>query len=70
MRNTFLHGGLVKGSVEKQSSDLFYLSLMLHKLACIIILKKAGFVGYILNNPILFNCKKAVDAGEKVLIMI
>ena len=70
MRNTLLHGGLVKGSVEKQSSDLFYLSLMLHKLACIIILKKAGFVGYILNNPILFNCKKAVDAGEKVLIMI
>ena len=70
MRNTLLHGGLVKGSVEKQSSDLFYLSLMLHKFACIIILKKAGFVGYILNNPILFNCKKAVDAGEKVLIMI
>lgn len=70
MRNTFLHGGLVKGSVETQTSELFYLSLMLHKLACIIILKKAGFKGYILNNPILFNCKKAVDAGEKVLIMI
>ena len=70
MRNTFLHGGLVKGSVEKQSSELFYLSLMLHKLACIIILKKAGFKGYLLNNPILFNCKKAVDAGEKVLIKI
>ena len=69
-RNTFLHGGLVKGSADTQTSEIFYLSLMLHKLACVIILKKAGFEGYILNNPILFNCKKAVDAGEKVLIMI
>ena len=70
MRNTFLHGGLVKGSVEKQTNDIFYLSLMLHKLACIIILKRAGFSGYILNNPVLFNCEKAVKAGEKALILI
>ena len=70
MRNTFLHGGLVKGTVEKQSNELFYLSLMLHKLACIIILKRAGFSGYILNNPVLFNCTKAVDASERVLIKI
>lgn len=70
MRNTFLHGGLVKGSVEKQTNELFYLSLMLHKLACIIILKRAGFTGYILNNPVLFNCEKAVKAGEKALILI
>ena len=70
MRNTFLHGGLVKGSVEKQTSELFYLSLMLHKLACIIILKKAGFEGYILNNPVLFNCEKAVAAGESPLLLI
>ena len=70
MRNTFLHGGLVKGSVEKQTHEIFYLSLMLHKLACIIILKRAGFSGYILNNPVLFNCEKAVKSGEKVLIKI
>jgi hypothetical protein len=70
MRNIFLHGGLVKGTVEKQTDELFYLSLMLHKLACIILLKRAGFSGYILNNPVLFNCTKAVDAGEKVLINI
>lgn len=70
MRNTFLHGGLVKGSVEKQTSELFYLSLMLHKLACIIILKKAGFEGYILNNPVLFNCEKAVASGESPLLLI
>lgn len=70
MRNTFLHGGLVKGSVEKQTNEIFYLSLMLHKLACIIILKRAGFSGYILNNPVLFNCEKAVKASEKVLIYI
>ncbi len=70
MRNTFLHGGLVKGSVEKQTNEIFYLSLMLHKLACIIILKRAGFSGYILNNPVLFNCEKAVKSGEKVLIKI
>ncbi len=70
MRDTFLHGGLVKGSLEKQTEELFYLSLMLHKLACIIILKKAGFKGYILNNPLLFNCEKAVAAGEKPLILI
>lgn len=70
MRNTFLHGGLVKGSLEKQTNDIFYLSLMLHKLSCIIILKWAGFSGYILNNPVLFNCEKAVKAGEKALIKI
>lgn len=70
MRNIFLHGGLVKGSVEEQTNEVFYLSLMLHKLACIIILKRAGFSGYILNNPVLFNCSEAVAAGEKVLIMI
>lgn len=70
MRNTFLHGGLVKGTIEKQSNELFYLSLMLHKLACIIILKRAGYEGYILNNPVLFNCEKAVEVGEKVLIQI
>lgn len=70
MRDTFLHGGLVKGSLEKQTNELFYLSLMLHKLACIIILKKANFKGYILNNPLLFNCEKAVAADEKPLILI
>ncbi len=70
MRDTFLHGGLVKGSMEIQTCELFYLSLMLHKLACIIILKRAGFNGYILNNPVLFNCEKAITAGEKPLILI
>lgn len=70
MRNTFLHGGLVKGSIEKQTDELFYLSLMLHKLSCIIILKRAGFEGYILNNPVLFNCKKAVESGEPPLLKI
>ena len=70
MRNKFLHGSLVKGSVEEQTNEIFYLSLMLHKLACIIILKRAGFSGYILNNPVLLNCEKAVKVGEKVLIKI
>lgn len=70
MRNTFLHGGIVKGCLEEQTGEIFYLSLMLHKLACIIILKRAGFSGYILNNPVLFNCAKAVDAGERVLLWI
>lgn len=69
-RNTFLHGSLVKGTVEKQTNEVFYLSLMLHKLACIIILKRAGFNGYILNNPVLYNCEKAIQAGEKALLMI
>lgn len=69
-RNTFLHGGLVKGTVEKQTNELFYLSLMLHKLACIIILKRAGFMGYILNNPMLYNCEKAIAESEKPLIKI
>ncbi len=70
MRNTFLHGGLTKGTVEKQTDEIFYLSLMMHKMACIIILKKAGFGGYVLNNPLLFGCKKAVEAGEPPLLKI
>lgn len=70
MRNVFLHGGLVKGSIEKQTDELFYLSLMLHKLSCIVILKRAGFEGYILNNPVLFNCRKAVESKERPLLKI
>ena len=70
MRNVFLQGGLVKGSIEKQTDELFYLSLMLHKLSCIIILKRAGFEGYILNNPVLFNCRKAVESKERPLLKI
>lgn len=70
MRNTFLHGGLVKGSIEKQTEEIFYISLMLHKLCSIIILKRAGFDGYILNNPVLFNCEKAVQTQERPLLKI
>lgn len=69
-RNQFLHGSLVKGNIEEQAKELFYLSLSFHKLSCIIILKRAGFSGYILNNPVLFNCPKAVNSGESPLLKI
>lgn len=69
-RNRFLHGRLFDGTAEEQADKLFYISLMLHKLSYIIILKLAGFNGYILNNPLLYNCKDAVKAGEHVLIKI
>lgn len=69
MRNRFLHGKLVKGDVEKQSDKLFYCSLLLHKLCSIIILKRAGFEGYILNNPVLY-CQDLMKSKEPALLKI
>ena len=69
MRNLFLHGKLVKGDVEKQSDKLFYCSLLLHKLCSIIILKRAGFEGYILNNPVLY-CQDLMKSKEPALLKI
>lgn len=70
MRDKLLHGQLVKGTVKEQTDQLYYYSIMFHKLACIIILKKAGFNGYILNNAVLSSCEKAVSSGEDALLLI
>ncbi|WP_315047361.1 hypothetical protein [Capnocytophaga sputigena] len=53
-RNKFLHGHLNINVNETEINKLFYTSLMLHRLCCVLILKLCGFQGYIINNKALF----------------
>lgn len=53
-RNRFLHGHLNIEKGEAEIDKLFYTSLMLHRLCCILILKLCEFQGYIINNKVLF----------------
>lgn len=49
-RNLSLHGSLPIKKGEDEIDKLFYVNLTLHKLCSILILKLAGFNGYIINN--------------------
>jgi hypothetical protein len=52
-RNLSLHGNLPSVDVDKGESELdklFYVNLTMHKLCSVLILKLAGFEGYIINN--------------------
>lgn len=49
-RNLSLHGLLPTEKDENEIDKLFYVNLMMHKLCSILILKLAGFEGYIINN--------------------
>lgn len=63
-RNRFMHGILntrKEEDVEKVADKLFFASLLMHKLSCILLLKHCGFTGYIINNLVLYqkvNMKK------------
>jgi hypothetical protein len=49
-RNLSLHGILPIEKDEDEIDKLFYVNLMMHKLCSVLILKLAGFEGYIINN--------------------
>ena len=55
-RNTFLHGSTISlGFEEDDFKELFYISLRLHFLIAVLILKKAGYTGKIINYVKLFE---------------
>lgn len=57
-RNKFLHGEdfvSLEVSYETEFKDLFHISLRLQKLISVLLLKEAGYIGYIINNPKLHD---------------
>lgn len=71
-RNPIFHGQNIatKGTLSDKFDYLLHLSLLLHKLSCILLLKNAGYNGYILNNPVLYGCQQECKAKEDIFLMI
>ena len=46
------------------------MSLRLHKLCSILLLKEAGFTGKVLNNEVLFGIKDACERKEHIYLDI
>ena len=71
-RNIIFHGRNIvqRGTTQDKLSYMLHLCLLLHKLCSILLLKKAGYSGYIINNPVLYGCDKECKAEENVLIQI
>lgn len=71
-RNPIFHGADVGADVglEAQFNYLFHLSVVLHKLCCILLLKQAEFDNYIINNAVLYGFDEECAKHEPVLIKI
>lgn len=71
-RNATFHGCLSSGDkpLREQQGDMLAMSLRLHKLCSILLLKEAGFSGKILNNEVLFGIKEACERKENLYIDI
>ena len=71
-RNYTFHGHLTseRHPLRAQQNDLFAMSLRLHKLCSILLLKAAGFEGKVINNEVLFGMKPACERKEPVYITI
>lgn len=71
-RNLLLHGNLVQNTspTSTQFDDIFYYSLMLHRICACVLFKFCGFNGYIINNPVLMDTLPACTRKEDLLIRI
>lgn len=71
-RNSTFHGHLSseKSPLRNQQKEMLAISLRLHKLCSILLLKEAGFEGRILNNEVLFGIEGACNRKEPVYICI
>lgn len=71
-RNWTFHGHLTseKLPLRTQQNDLLAMSLRLHKLCSILLLKASGFEGKVINNEVLFGIKSACEREESVYIDI
>lgn len=68
LRDTFLHGSIKSfGTLDDDFKGLFYISLKLHFLICILLLKNAGFEGRIINYPKLYEYITEKYLEEEVL---
>ncbi|MCO5260714.1 MAG: gamma-glutamylcyclotransferase [Crocinitomicaceae bacterium] len=68
LRDTFLHGSIKSfGNLDDDFKGLFYISLKLHFLICILLLKNAGFEGRIINYPKLYEYITEKYLEEEVL---
>ncbi len=71
LRDTFLHGSIKSfGTLDDDFKGLFYISLKLHFLICILLLKKSGFEGRIINYPKLYEYITEKYLEEEVLCKI
>ena len=71
-RNSTFHGHLTREDIplREQQSELLAMSLRLHKLCSILLLKEAGFTGKVLNNEVLFGIKDACERKEHIYLDI
>ena len=71
-RNSTFHGHLSSGNklLRAQQGDMLAMSLRLHKLCSILLLKEAGFSGKVLNNEVLYGIKEACELKEPIYIEI
>ena len=71
-RNSTFHGHLTSENIplREQQSELLAMSLRLHKLCSILLLKAAGFTGKVLNNEVLFGIKDACERKEHIYLDI
>lgn len=71
-RNSTFHGHLSseKKPLRAQQGEMLAMSLRLHKLCSILLLKAAGFTGKVLNNEVLFGIKEACERKEPIYIDI
>jgi hypothetical protein len=66
-----LHGSTLDSkSIEEDFKELFYISLRLNFLIAVLILKKAGFEGRIINHAKLYDYITGKFVQEDVLIKI
>lgn len=71
-RNSVFHGHLTNPEkpLTDQEWQVFAISLRLHKLCSILLLKAAGFNGRILNNEVIYGVKEACERKEPPYITI
>lgn len=71
-RNITLHGHLSSEEkpLREQQGDMLAMSLRLHKLCGILLLKEAGFEGKVINNEVLFGIEEACKRKEHVYLDI
>ena len=68
LRDTFLHGSIKTfGNLDEDFKGLFFISVKLHFLICVLLLKKAGFEGRIINYPKLYEYITEKYIDEEVL---
>lgn len=72
-RNKFLHGDdfmTMDESYELEFQELFHISMKLHKLISILLLKSADYSGYILNNPRIHSYISEKKIKEEIFLKI